>query len=780
MPDSLSRRSVLVGMAAMTVAATAGSVAMTTPAYAATAADPLPLPPLRIPQTDLGLEQQPDAKIQWLMDAKLGMFIHWGVYAGPAKGEWYMHSAAVTPANYRKYVTDATSEQFTADAYDPAAWAQLAKDFGARYTTLTTRHHDGFALWPLNHPNAWSSGQAPLNRDFVKDYVAAVRSAGLRVGLYYSPIDWRYPGYFDVTGTNCAANPWGYTTDPAHKENARIMKTEVYESVKELVTQYGVIDDLWWDGGWIAEQGTDAAGAFFWEPGQFRDTANQWPVDAAYGETDGAGRPLGLMGMVRKHQPHIVATSRSGWKGDYDSDEGPGVPSGPIRTGRLVEKVFSVIGTWGYSNSSVMGYGTAMDILVNCWVRNMTVMVNVGPDRHGTVSDAQAGLLRQIGAFMTACGRSVYGTRGGPWNPVDGQYGFTYKDDTFYVHLLPGYSGTSFTTPPIGDAQVTRVFDVRSGANLSYAVSADGKVSVTGIDRTTHPQDSVIGVVLDRGVRPADIAVGTTATADSEESSKGNTAANAVDGATSTRWCANDGGTGHWLTVDLGSIRSLTGARIAWELDRTNYRYKIEGSTDNAGWTTLADLTATTGTSQVQVSQFRARARYVRVIITGLPDGVWASIRSLEVYDRPFGADLGTFKLVNRNSGKVLDVSDASTADGAGLIQWPWTGGTNQQWKLVPNADGSYRLSNAKSGKVVDSPGNSAQGANLDQWTGDGGDNQSWQLAPSATGGYYRLVNVRNGWCADVKDASTADGAHVIQWPTTGGGNQDWQILAVQ
>ncbi|MEU9130754.1 alpha-L-fucosidase [Kitasatospora sp. NPDC048540] len=511
-----------------------------------------------------------------------------------------MHNAAITPANYQKYVTDATSQQFTADAYNPAAWAQPAKDFGAKYATLTTRHHDGFALWPLNHPNAWHSGQAPLNRDFVKDYVAAVRAAGLRVGLYYSPIDWRYPGYYDVTGTNCATNPWGYTTDPAHRENARITKTEVYQSVKELVTQYSVIDDLWWDGGWIAEQGTDASGAFFWEPGQYRDSANQWQVDATYGETDTSGKPLGLMGMVRKHQPDIVATSRSSWKGDYDSDEGPGVPSGSIRTGRLVEKVFSVGGPWGYSNSPVMSYGNAMDILVNCWVRNMTVMVNVGPDRHGTVPDAQANLLRQIGTFMTACGQAVYGTRGGPWNPVDGQYGFTYKDSTFYVHLLSGYNGTSFTTPAVGDAQVTRVFDVRSGGNLSYSVSADGRV--TGIDRTTHRQDSVVGVVLDRSVQPADIAAGRTATADSEESSKGNTAAKAIDGATATRWCANDGSTGHWLNVDLGSTRSLTGTRIAWELDKTNYRYKIEGSTDNAGWTRLADLTAMTGTSQVQAT----------------------------------------------------------------------------------------------------------------------------------------------------------------------------------
>lgn len=779
MPESISRRSVLAGMAAVTVAATVGPVALATPAFAATAA-PLPLPPLRIPQTDMGVEQQPDSKVQWLQDAKLGMFVHWGVYSGPAKGEWWEHSAPITPSDYQKYVTDATGEQFTADAYDPVAWAQLAKDFGARYVTLTTRHHDGFALWPLNHPDSWNSGQAPLHRDFVKEYTAAVRAAGLKVGLYYSPINWGYPGYYDVYGTGCAPNPWNYTTDPAHKENARIMKTEVYESVKELVTQYGVIDDLWWDGGWLAEQGTDADAAFFWEPGQYRDTSNQWAVDADYGETDSSGRPLGLMGMVRKHQPDIVATSRSGWAGDYASDEGGAVPSGAIRTGRLVEKVFTVDGTWGYNaGATVMSYGNAMDILVNCWVRNMTAMVNIGPDRHGTVSAPQAALLRQIGAFMAGCGQSVYGTRGGPWNPVDGQYGFTCKDTTFYVHLLPGYGGTSFTTPPVGDAQVSRVFDVRSGAALAYTTGSDGRVTVNGIDRTTHPQDSVVGVTLDRPVQPADIAAGRAVTADSEESSKGNTAANAVDGSTATRWCANDGSTGHWLKVDLGSTRSLTGTRIAWELDKTNYRYKIEGSTDNSTWTTVVDSAATTSTSQVQAVTFRAQARYVRVTVTGLPSGAWASVRSLEIYDRPFSAGSSTYKLVNRNSGKVLDVSDSSTADGAAVIQWPWNGGVNQEWNLVPNGDGSYRLVNGRSGKVLESPGGSAEGASLDQRADTGGGNQWWQLVPSTTSGYFRLVNSSTGWCADVANASTADGAKVIQWPTTGGANQDWQLAAL-
>ncbi|MCD9880838.1 RICIN domain-containing protein [Streptomyces guryensis] len=263
-----------------------------------------------------------------------------------------------------------------------------------------------------------------------------------------------------------------------------------------------------------------------------------------------------------------------------------------------------------------------------------------------------------------------------------------------------------------------------------------------------------------------------------QETSKGNLAAKAVDGETSTRWCADDGSTGHWLKVDLGSTRSLTGTRIAWELDKTNYRYKIEGSTDNTTWTMLVDNTATAGTGQVQAAAFRAQARYIRVTVTGLPAGAWASIRTLEVYDRPFSADLGTYKLINRNSTKVLDVADASTADGAGLIQWPWTGGTNQQWTLLPNTDGSFRLRNIKSGKVLQSP-DSTQGATLTQGSDIGDDTQGWKLVPSTTSGYYRLVNVHTGWCADISGASTANRASVIQWPVTGGANQDWQLVAL-
>ncbi|GAB3805764.1 glycosyl hydrolase family 95 catalytic domain-containing protein [Micromonospora zhanjiangensis] len=138
----------------------------------------------------------------------------------------------------------------------------------------------------------------------------------------------------------------------------------------------------------------------------------------------------------------------------------------------------------------------------------------------------------------------------------------------------------------------------------------------------------------------------------------------------------------------------------------------------------------------------------------------------------------GTVRLVNRNSGKVLDVNGGSTADGATVIQWPWSGAANQRWRLLANSDGSYRLSSVASGKVLTSTGDN-QGATLVQSTDTNGANQCWKLTPAATAGYQRLVNVRTGLCADVEGGSGADGARVIQWSANGGANQEWQLVTL-
>lgn len=441
---------------------------------------------------DLGIAQQDDATMKWYMDAKFGMFIHWGLYAVPAKGEWFMENKQMTPEEYRKYATDqGDGKYFDAKDFDPAAWAKIAKDSGIKYLCLTARHHDGFALFDSKYTNEFTSVQT-IHRDLYAEYVKAVRAAGLRVGLYFSPIDWRYPGYYDVWGTNCAANKWNYQTDPAHKENARMMKEEVYEQVRTLFKNYGPFDYVFWDGGWLAQQGSDRDAMFFWEPGKYRDPNNPWPVADVWSDFDESGKPLGLMGIARKYSPNVIVNRRAGWIGDIADEEGSKPVTGPVRNFYWEKCLNLNKSSWGYNeHQNLMTYEEIVSFLVNVVVRNGNMLLNFGPDRHGVIPASHAALTKCVGDWLAVVGDSIYGTRGGPWNPVDGQYGFTYKPGKYFVHLLPGYEGTEFTTPVIPD-KVTSCHDLYTGKKIKYTVAKDGSVRLTGLNRTAHSADTVI------------------------------------------------------------------------------------------------------------------------------------------------------------------------------------------------------------------------------------------------------------------------------------------------
>jgi alpha-L-fucosidase len=462
--------------------------------------------PERVPQTDLGVTQLPNKKLAWLLDAKFGLFIHWGLYAGPAHGEWHMENDGILPEVYRRYAfPDAGNEYFDAAGYNPESWAHLAKDAGMKWMCLTARHHEGFCLFDSPYPNAFSSMQT-LHRDLFGEYVKACRGSGLKVGMYYSPICWRYPGYYDWTGTHCLPNHFGYATEPAHFTDARVMKEENYVNVRKLLTSYGRIDHIFWDGGWLGQQGSDADAAFFNEPGRFLDPNNRWPISRQYQDFDAAtGKPLGIMGMVRKYQPDAIANPRYGWKGDILEEEGEGDVKGPIRSREIYEKCLSIHGGgWGYNadaiaRGDVMARDTIIDFLANCVVRDMVLLANVGPDRHGVIPPLEQARLREVGEWLQKVGDAVYGTRAGPWQPVDDQYGYCYKGSTVFVHLLKGYVGTDFKMPPLGNFRVVKIYEVYSGNNLPYE-QREG-IEIHGVNRSLSPCDSVIGVEFDRAVQ---------------------------------------------------------------------------------------------------------------------------------------------------------------------------------------------------------------------------------------------------------------------------------------
>lgn len=454
---------------------------------------------------DMGVSMQPDSKIEWMLDAKLGMFIHWGLYAGPAQGEWYMENKGVPITDYRKLAYPVSGDRyFDACDFDARKWTSLARKAGFRYVNLTTQHHDGFALFASIYPNAFTSA-VTHGRDFVREYVDACRADSLKVGFYKTLINWRYPGYYDVAGDNCKQNKFGYVTAPWHKDNARTMKEELYCQVRELMSNYGKIDKLFWDGGWLGQQGSDADAAYFWESGKWLSSDTPWPVDSAYMMKDPiTGKALGLMGMVRELQPDIVVNPRCGWIGDYRCEEGGGEVKGPVRNG-VVEKCMTISQAWGYTAtaedpSRIAPLSKIKRICADCMVRNMCFLVNVGPDRHGNIPAPVVERIEEFGQWVARNRLAIYGTRGGPWNPVDGQYGFTYKDNRIYVYFLGGFTSSSLDLPAMDKGlKALKVYRLEDGAMATLSQKGR-KVTLNNLD--VRKDDVTVYVIeLNRNVR---------------------------------------------------------------------------------------------------------------------------------------------------------------------------------------------------------------------------------------------------------------------------------------
>jgi len=464
-----------------------------------------PLPKRNVKE-DLGILQQSDEKMKWFQDAKFGMFIHWGIYAGPAMGEWYMRNKAIPALEYRKFAyTESGDKYFTAKDFNPAAWAQLAKEAGMKYMNLTTQHHDGYALFHSKYPDSFNSYQTH-NRDFVKEYVEACRAAGLRVGLYKTLINWRFPGYYNINGTEIKKNAWGYKSESWHKENARQLKEEMYCKTKELLTNYGKIDQIFWDGGWLAESGSDADAAPFWESGKYLNPQNEWPIDQRYTlKSSDTAKSMGIMGMVRALQPDVLVNPRCGWYGDYMCEEGGAKITGPVRSSEIYEKTLSLHFAWGYTPTAndplkVVNASKVKRYLTDCLMRNMCLLINVGPDRHGNIAPAEANVLREVGAWIASVEEAVYGTRGGPWNPIDEQYGFSYKNNKIYIYILPDYKGNEFVLPSVDKHKVKNVYLVAGKKPLKFKQKSNGSTLISNIERTSESEISIVAVELNKNV----------------------------------------------------------------------------------------------------------------------------------------------------------------------------------------------------------------------------------------------------------------------------------------
>lgn len=425
-----------------------------------------------------------EKRVAWFQDARFGMFIHWGLYAIPARGEWIRSQEQMSLESYNRYF-----EEFDPKAYDPKQWARLAKKAGMKYAVMTAKHHDGFCLFDSQYTD-YKSTNTRCGRDLIREYLDAFRAEGIRVGVYYSLLDWHhpdYPHYQDRT------HPM--RNDPAFSNENRDFDRYLqymHAQVRELCTNYGKLDIIWFD----------------------------FSYDNLFGE---AWKATELVTMVRELQPGILIDNRlegSGseqgslmtgnmkpYHGDFACPEQI-VPSEGLvdQTGRDVvwEACLTMNNHWGYCNTDQFFKPADMLVkkLVECVSKGGNMLLNVGPDANGRIPERCVEILEEVGRWMEKYSESIYGCgKAGLARPDFGR--ITRKDEkTLYYHIFDNPVGPI----PLTDfkkEQIREIRDAATGAeipiggdwvsacypDITFAVLGENPVLP---DRT----DTVIKVVL--------------------------------------------------------------------------------------------------------------------------------------------------------------------------------------------------------------------------------------------------------------------------------------------
>ncbi|MCU1321805.1 MAG: alpha-L-fucosidase [Acidobacteriaceae bacterium] len=418
---------------------------------------PLSVPPAGAQWAPMVSDSDAASRIAWWRDAKFGLFLHWGVYSIPGRGEWVQWNEQIPVDEYAKL-----AQQFKPTSFDPEAWAAVAKDAGMKYTVLTARHHDGFALFD-DPGSSFTAMKAAAHRDFVADYVAAVRKAGLHVGLYYSPLDWRYPGFF---------------FPDLYKASADELREQYHRQLHELASHYGKLDIVWFDGGgadWLGFGGVEFKGGWHARPkGQDYTGLFSWKDEEAVAD-------------LRQSQPAILVNDRTDAPADFRSREGDGA-MGDFDNRHPWELCTTITeGAWGYQpNAEVKSFDQIIKLLVGAVGHDGNLLLNVGPRPDGQIEPAQAQRLKEVGDWLKIYGQSIYATRGGPYMP--GDFGVsTYHDRTIYLHILN--APNKILKLPALSAQITGC-SVLTGGKVNCAQT------VAGVDVSLTDNPSAVDTIV--------------------------------------------------------------------------------------------------------------------------------------------------------------------------------------------------------------------------------------------------------------------------------------------
>ncbi len=341
---------------------------------------------------------------EWFQDARFGLFIHWGVYSVRGEGEWVMNQKGIPIAEYEKL-----APQFNPVDFDPAAWVKMAKDAGMRYITITSKHHDGFAMWHTKQ-TPWNIVDAtPYKQDILKLLADECHRQGMPLFFYHSQLDWHHPDYFPRGGT-------GKTAGRPESGDFNRYLDYMDAQLTELLTGYGPVAGIWFDGMWDK-----------------RDA--DWRLARTYGLIHRL-QPAALVGSNHHLAPKPGEDFQM-FEKDLPGGNTSGF-SGDSKIGRLpLETCETINGAWGYNKSDKKLKSTRelVHYLVRAAGHNSNFLLNVGPMPDGRIQPEFTERLAEMGAWLRSHGTAIYGTRGGPVAPRS--WGVSTQSATqVFVHIL--------------------------------------------------------------------------------------------------------------------------------------------------------------------------------------------------------------------------------------------------------------------------------------------------------------------------------------------------------
>ncbi|MBK8976131.1 MAG: alpha-L-fucosidase [Planctomycetes bacterium] len=541
------------------------------------------------------------AALEHWRSLRFGMFVHWGPVALTGREIGWSRGAPTPIDEY-----DRLHERFDPVEFDADAWVAAARDAGMRYVVLTTKHHDGFCMWPSAQTD-FDIASTPFGRDVVGELASACRRGGLEFGTYYSVPDWHHPDY-------PKGSPHGRTDKPGARPEryADYLRAQV----RELVVGYGPLLTMWFD------------------------------MPREFGPDDG----IPVVDMLRELQPDIVVNNRAytgegrtgafpGQRavGDYDTPE---QRVGTFQRDRAWETCMTLCRQWSWKPDDTM---KSLDECVGVLVRTIggdgNLLLNVGPLPDGRIEPRQVERLRELGTWVARHAAGIYGTRGGPFLP--GRYGATTcAGPRVFVFVLD--PTTAQLRLPALPARVLGAADV-DGGSVDFEVG-DDSLRIALPDACRTPPGSYVVLTLDTdafGLTPVPVpaepsgslAFGCAARASNTfQGLEQFGPQRAFDDDPDTRWATDAGTSAAWLAVDLGAPRRV--ARVVVD-EAEPYvrirRFELEVSDDGAAWRAVHRGDGVGPALVIELEP--VVARQVRLRVLEASDG--PTIRELQVFGVP-------------------------------------------------------------------------------------------------------------------------------------------------